>query len=98
MAVLAKNPNVSLRNMVFYRQDYLDEFSTIWETQAKFRRGELNSPFTEELKNKIRDVIIFYQHRFSCQKITLPCRLSAHTNPLYYKYIMLFSDTNIHNC
>lgn len=30
MDVLDKNPNASLRNMVFYRQDYLDEFNTIW--------------------------------------------------------------------
>ncbi len=63
MAVLDKNPNASLRNMVFYRQDYLDEFNTIWETQAKF-----HSKLTEELKNEIRDVIIFYQRRLKSQK------------------------------
>jgi CRISPR-associated endonuclease Csn1 len=69
MAVLAENPNASLRNMVFYRQDYLDEFNAIWETQAKFRRGEpACSPFTEKLKNEIRDVIIFYQRRLKSQK------------------------------
>jgi len=33
MAELNKNPNMSLRNMVFYRQDYLDEFNAIWEKQ-----------------------------------------------------------------
>ena len=30
------NPHYSTRNVVFYRQDYLDEFETIWEVQAKF--------------------------------------------------------------
>ena len=28
MVVLNNNPNAGLRNMVFYRQDYLDEFNT----------------------------------------------------------------------
>ncbi|MDR1729416.1 MAG: type II CRISPR RNA-guided endonuclease Cas9 [Prevotellaceae bacterium] len=63
MSVLDKNPNASLKNMVFYRQDYLDEFNTIWKTQAKF-----HPELTEELKNEIRDVIIFYQRRLKSQK------------------------------
>ncbi|MDR1021906.1 MAG: hypothetical protein LBL94_01300 [Prevotellaceae bacterium] len=33
MEALKSNPNASLRNMVFYRQDYLDEFSTIVEAR-----------------------------------------------------------------
>lgn len=63
MEVLESNPNASLRNMVFYRQDYLDEFNVIWETQAKSHKE-----LTEELKNEIRDVIIFYQRRLKSQK------------------------------
>jgi CRISPR-associated endonuclease Csn1 len=63
MSILNKNPNVSLRNMVFYRQDYLDEFNTIWENQAKY-----HSELTDELKSEIRDVIIFYQRRLKSQK------------------------------
>jgi CRISPR-associated endonuclease Csn1 len=63
MAVLDANPNASLRNMVFYRQDYLDEFDTIWETQAKY-----HATLTDELKREIRDVIIFYQRRLKSQK------------------------------
>ncbi|MDR1678701.1 MAG: type II CRISPR RNA-guided endonuclease Cas9 [Prevotellaceae bacterium] len=63
MAILAKNPNASLRNMVFYRQDYLDEFNTIWDKQANY-----HSELTEELKNEIRDIIIFYQRRLKSQK------------------------------
>ena len=63
MAVLADNPNASLRNMVFYRQDYLDEFNTLWETQKQF-----HPELTDELKTEIRDVIIFYQRRLKSQK------------------------------
>ena len=63
MEVLDKNPNASLSNMVFYRQDYLDEFNTIWDTQSKFHKE-----LTEELKQEIRDVIIFYQRRLKSQK------------------------------
>lgn len=58
MSVLDKNPNASLRNMVFYRQDYLDEFNTIWDEQAKY-----HEELTQELKKEIRDVIIFFQRR-----------------------------------
>ena len=63
MAVLDKNPNASLKNMVFYRQDYLDEFNTLWETQSKF-----HAELTDELKHEIRDVVIFYQRRLKSQK------------------------------
>lgn len=63
MAELDKNPNMSLRNMVFYRQDYLDEFNAIWEKQAGYHRE-----LTPELKKEIRDVIIFYQRRLKSQK------------------------------
>lgn len=63
MAVLANDPNASLRNMVFYRQDYLDEFNTIWEKQAEFHQE-----LTPELKQEIRDVVIFYQRRLKSQK------------------------------
>lgn len=63
MAILAKDPNASLRNMIFYRQDYLDEFNKIWEKQAEFHKE-----LTVELKKEIRDIIIFYQRRLKSQK------------------------------
>jgi len=63
MAILDKNPNASLKNMMFYRQDYMDEFNTLWETQAKSHKE-----LTYELKNEIRDVVIFYQRRLKSQK------------------------------
>lgn len=63
MQQLEENPNTRLKNQVFYRQDYLDEFETIWETQAKYHKE-----LTPELKSEIRDVIIFYQRRLKSQK------------------------------
>ena len=33
---LLENPHNSLKNQVFYRQDYMDEFDRIWDTQSRF--------------------------------------------------------------
>ena len=63
MAMLDANPNASLRNTVFYRQDYLDEFETIWQTQAQF-----HPELTNELKHDIGNVTIFYQRPLRSQK------------------------------
>lgn len=61
---IEKNPHTSLKNQVFYRQDYLDEFEQVWETQAKYYPEIL----TPELKEEIRDVVIFYQRKLKSQK------------------------------
>ena len=63
MSQLENNPNYSLKNQVFYRQDYLNEFEKIWETQAKYHKE-----LTQELKKEIRDIIIFYQRPLKSQK------------------------------
>jgi CRISPR-associated endonuclease Csn1 len=60
---LLENPHIRTKGQVFYRQDYLDEFEQIWETQSKFY-PELNL----ELKAKIRDEFIFYQRKLKSQK------------------------------
>lgn len=60
---LDEDPNYSLKNQVFYRQDYLDEFEIIWEKQKEYHKE-----LTEELKKDIRDVIIFFQRRLKSQK------------------------------
>lgn len=62
-AKLSDNPHFSTKDIVFYRQDYIDEFETIWETQKKFHAG-----LTDELKKEIRDIIIFYQRPLKSQK------------------------------
>lgn len=63
MSQLEHSQHTSLKNQVFYRQDYLDEFNAIWEMQATFHKN-----LTNELKQEIRDVIIFYQRRLKSQK------------------------------
>ena len=55
-----------MKNQVFFRQDYLDEFEKLWETQAKFHQE-----LTEERKRFIRDVVIFYQRPLRSQKSLL---------------------------
>ena len=60
---LDKDPHYSLKNKVFYRQDYLDEFETIWEKQAQYHKE-----LTNELKKEIRDIVIFYQRPLKSQK------------------------------
>lgn len=60
---LQENPHTRLKNQVFYRQDFLDEFEAIWEEQSKH-----HPELTEELKAEIRDVIIFYQRKLKSQK------------------------------
>lgn len=71
---LSKNPNVSLKNKTFYRNDYLDEFERIWETQAQY-----HNELTPELKSKIRDVIIFYQRPLKSKKSLLSyCEFEQH--------------------
>ena len=60
---LKESPHVSIKNKPFYRQDYLDEFEKIWETQATYHKE-----LTPELKQEIRDIIIFYQRPLKSKK------------------------------
>lgn len=60
---LIENRHTSLRNQVFYRQDYMDEFEKIWTIQAQF-----HPELTEELKEDVRDIVIFYQRKLKSQK------------------------------
>lgn len=53
----------STKNLVFYRNDYIDEFNRLWDAQAKY-----HPELTSEIKDKIRDEIIFYQRRLKSQK------------------------------
>lgn len=62
-SLLETNPHQSLTNIVFYRQDYIDEFDALWDRQAEF-----HSELTPELKRKIRDEVIFYQRPLKSQK------------------------------
>lgn len=63
MRQLEQNPHFRVKKRVYYRQDYLNEFEAIWETQAKFHKE-----LTSELKDEIRDTVIFYQRRLKSKK------------------------------
>ena len=60
---LKEDPHASLRNQVFYRQDYIDEFDAIWKEQAKHYKE-----LTTEVREQLRDITIFYQRRLKSQK------------------------------
>lgn len=60
---ISQNEHTKLKNQVFLRQDYADEFDQIWETQAQF-----HPQLTSELRKKIRDSTIFYQRKLRSQK------------------------------
>lgn len=60
---LLKDPHSSLRNQVFYRQDYMEEFERICETQSRF-----HPELTTEMRNTLRNIIIFYQRPLKSQK------------------------------
>lgn len=60
---LESNSHAKLKNQVFYRQDYIDEFDRIWDTQSKFHK-DLN----DALKREVKDITIFYQRRLKSQK------------------------------
>lgn len=87
---LKQNPHNSLKNQVFYRQDYLDEFEKIWTVQSKF-----NKALTEELKNEIRDVVIFYQRKLKSQKHLISfCEYEKH-HRVIPKSNLLFQEFKI---
>lgn len=63
VAQIDRDPHYRIKDRVYYRQDYLDEFEKIWETQAQH-----HPELTPELKSEIRDVVIFYQRKLKSKK------------------------------
>lgn len=85
---ILENPNISLKNQVFYRQDYLDEFEQIWEVQSKYY-----PLLTISLKEELRDVVIFYQRKLKSQKhLISECQFEKHhkavpkSSPLFQEF------------
>jgi CRISPR-associated endonuclease Csn1 len=73
--LIKKDSHYSLKNQVFYRQDYQDEFDAIWEQQSQHYK-ELNN----ELRKELRDISIFYQRRLKSQKNLINlCEFESHT-------------------
>ncbi|MDE5424168.1 type II CRISPR RNA-guided endonuclease Cas9 [Ancylomarina sp. DW003] len=88
---LQDNFHTSLKNKVFYRQDYLDEFEQMWETQAQY-----HPELTLSLKEEVRDVVIFYQRKLKSQKHLISnCEFEKQhkaipkSSPLFQEFKML---------
>ena len=88
---LKNNRHNRLKNQVFYRQDYLDEFESIWEKQKRF-----HPELTEKLKSEIRDVIIFFQRRLKSQKHLIgECEFEKYHKTVVPKSSPLFQEFKI---
>lgn len=93
---LDSNPHQSLKNKPYYRQDYLDEFERLWETQAQFHHE-----LTPELKHEIRDIVIFYQRRLKSQKWLLSTcefenrKVCPKSSPLFQEFKSLQIINNL---
>ncbi len=73
--------NERRRNRYTLRRMYSEELDRLWEVQAKYRPAEL----TDDLKERIKETIIFYQRPLKSQKHTIGyCTLepSKHRSPI----------------
>ncbi len=61
---LKENPHRDIKNRIFFRKDYEQEFERIWETQKRYYPDRL----TDALKRKIGKETIFYQRPLKSQK------------------------------
>jgi len=61
---LRENPHSDIKNRIFFRKDYEQEFERIWETQRRYYPDKL----TDALKRKIGKETIFYQRPLKSQK------------------------------
>ena len=64
-----------LKGQVFYRKDYEDEFDAIWIVQSQY-----HPELTPDLKDSMKDIIIFYQRKLKSQKGLISiCELEGKT-------------------
>jgi len=61
---LLKNPFYRIKENIFMRKSYENEFDQVWETQQQFHPDIL----TEANKNRVRNEIIYYQRPLKSQK------------------------------
>ncbi len=71
--MLKANPHHSLKNDVYYRQDYIDEFNAIWNCQAKYY-----IVLTESLKKEIYNAIFFQRPLKSQKGLVSLCELESY--------------------
>lgn len=97
MEKLEADPNISLKNQPYYRQDYLDEFETIWQTQSSF-----HPELTPELKQRICSQVIFYQRPLRSQKwLVSNCefengrKVCPKSSPIFQEFRILHTLNNL---
>ncbi len=74
-ARLKENRHFRVKQNVFPRECYINEFNQIWDTQQKYYPEVL----TDENKVIVRDQIIFYQRRLKSQKgLVGECQFEKH--------------------
>lgn len=61
---LQQSPDYRVRQQIFTRQTYMEEFDLIWENQSKYHADV----FTEEHRKLLRDKIIYRQRPLRSQK------------------------------
>ena len=74
LRMLTTDPGFSAKGKVFYRQDYVDEFNRIWDTQKQF-----HPELTESLKRIVSERNLFYQRPLKSQKgLVSFCEFESH--------------------
>lgn len=63
MEMLNEHPLKGIKNQIFYRQDYEDEFERIWKKQIQY-----HPELTRHLKKEIKNRIIFFQRPIESKK------------------------------
>lgn len=71
---IQQNPNKSIKNKVFYRQDYADEFEKVWDCQASFHKE-----LTTSLKDEVRKCIFFQRPLKSQKSLISYCEFECKT-------------------
>ncbi len=75
LSKLEKDSHFRIKQNVFPRECYINEFNQLWDTQSKFYPDIL----TEQKKHIVRDQIIFYQRRLKSQKgLVGECQFEKH--------------------
>ncbi|MBP6976824.1 MAG: type II CRISPR RNA-guided endonuclease Cas9 [Bacteroidales bacterium] len=68
---LQKDPHFRVKENIFTRKSYIDEFNKIWDTQSQYYPDILS----KKLKKCLRDEIIYYQRSLRSQKaLVSECR------------------------
>ena len=72
--LIQESPNSSLANIIFYRQDYEEEFNVIWSRQKTFY-----PQLTEELKKEVYNIIFRQRPLKSAKGLVAFCELEHQT-------------------